>query len=258
MAPDEVVILCGEWETGPTPQKSSGEKYNVVLQVKEILRHPAFNAGGLGVEGGSDLALFKIKDQGLVNSSALEINPICLPDPLNPNPREGVQSGWANPPPLHYFREFGPGFLPFVTDTYKQWHYALDIKEECREPNTTGAFGLQIDYPSVAYFPPGLICANEMTHQFCPTAGDSGSPLMVKDSVGRYSIRGILSFHRGCDQFMMGAEQDQNENENKEQDEDENENKEQDENENENKTRFVFSSYTESPLAYTKLSLYLP
>ena len=51
MAPDEVVILCGEWETGPTPQKSSGEKYNVVLQVKVILRHPAFDAGGLGVEG---------------------------------------------------------------------------------------------------------------------------------------------------------------------------------------------------------------
>ena len=32
----------------------------------------------------------------------------------------------------------------------------------------------------------------------------------------------------------------------------------QDENENENKTRFVFSSYTESPLAYTKMSCYLP
>jgi len=232
MAPDEVVILCGEWETGPTPAILSGEKYNLVLEIREIVRHPAFDYVGLDVEGGNDLAIFKIKEEGgLANSP--EINPICLPDPVGPNPYSGVQSGWSNPPPLHFFKEFGEGFLPFMTDTFKQWHYKLDIEKECREPNVTDAFGLAIEHPSVAYYPPGLICAKEVTRQFCPTAGDSGSPLMVKDNLGRFTIQGVLSFLRECDTFSMGPA-------------------------NEDKTVFQFLQSTESPLAYTKLSCFLP
>ena len=144
MDPKEVIILCGEWETGSAPQSSSGEYYNIDLEVTEIIRHPEFDAGGLGVEGGSDLAVFKVNPQGLANSSVLNINPICLPDHTRPAPTEGVQSGWANPPPLHYFRDFGPGFLPFVTDTLKQWHYKLGIEEDCREPSKSAAFGFDI------------------------------------------------------------------------------------------------------------------
>ena len=30
-------IICGEWETGDTPMDFSGERYNVVLSVKEII-----------------------------------------------------------------------------------------------------------------------------------------------------------------------------------------------------------------------------
>ena len=90
------------------------------------------------------LAIFKTNPQGLANSSALNINPICLPDPDRPAPTVGVQSGWSNPPPLHYFRDFGPGFLPFVTDTLKQWHYKLSIEEDCREATKSAAFGLDI------------------------------------------------------------------------------------------------------------------
>ena len=233
MDPNEVVILCGEWEIGPAPMAFSGEKYNELLEISEIVRHPAFDARELGAEGGNDLAIFKIKEQGLENSVALEINPICLPDPVRPNPKEGVQSGWANPPPLHYFREYGAGYLPFVTDMYRQWHYKLNIEDECREPNKTGAFGLDIEYPSTAYYPPGLICAKEVTRQFCPNAGDSGSPLMVKNTLGRYYIEGVLSFLKGCDQFDMRSQDDK-------------------------KTKFELLSYTESPLAYTKLSCFLP
>ena len=61
MIPDEVVLLCGEWETGPTPRELSGESYNLILDVKEIIQHPDFEADGLGVEEGSDLgrALWK-------------------------------------------------------------------------------------------------------------------------------------------------------------------------------------------------------
>ena len=60
MIPDEVVILCGEWETGPTPRELSGESYNLVLDVEEIIQHPNFEAS-LGLEEGSDLgrALWK-------------------------------------------------------------------------------------------------------------------------------------------------------------------------------------------------------
>ena len=55
---------------------------------------------------------------------------------------------------------------------------------------------------------------------------------MVKKSIGRYSVEGVLSFLKGCDVFSMGRNNDD--------------------------TTFFFASYTESPLAYTKLSCYLP
>ena len=83
MTPDEVVILCGEWETGPTPQRFSGEEYNVDLKITEIVRHPSF-AAELGVEGGSDIAVFKISGECPHN-----INPICLPDPGRRKPKNG-------------------------------------------------------------------------------------------------------------------------------------------------------------------------
>ena len=199
MTPDEVVILCGEWETGPTPQRFSGEEYNVDLKITEIVRHPSF-AAELGVEGGSDIAVFKISGEGPHN-----INPICLPDPGRRKPKNGFQSGWSNPPPLYYFRFFGNGFLSFITDTFKQWHYKLKIEEECKEPTKTEAFDADIKYPSKAYYPPGLICAKDVTFQFCPTPGDSGSPLMVKVEEGsqRYYIEGILSYLKGCERFTM-------------------------------------------------------
>ena len=242
MTPDEVVIICGEWETGPTPQRFSGEEYNVDLKITEIVRHPDF-AAELGVEGGSDIAVFKILEGG----PQLNINPICLPDLGMREPKTGFQSGWSNPPPLYYFRFFGNGFLSFVTDTFKQWHYKLKIEEECKEPTKSEAFDADIKYPSKAYYPPGLICAKDVTFRFCPTAGDSGSPLMVKvdDRSQRYYIQGILSYLKGCERFTMteiketgttpeGIRVAPNEKE------------------------FTFLSFTESPLAYTKISCFLP
>ena len=231
MDPSEVVILCGEWETGPAPQADSGEKYNVVLKISEIIRHPSFDtsSSGLGVEGGNDIAIFKVTGRSIkeANTSANEINPICLPGPTRPtpNPEEGFHSGWANPPPLNYFRKFGPGYLSFVTDTFKQWHYKLDIEGSCRNPTYAA--------PDVSYYPPGLICAKEVNRQFCPNAGDSGSPLMVKDGIGRYTIGGILSFFKGCDKFSISKRDEAG-------------------------TKFELFSKTRNPLAYTKLSCYLP
>ena len=67
MDPAEMLILCGEWETGPTPIRFSGEKYNVDLQIKEIVRHPDFRPQE-GVDGGSDIAVFKISGEANFDS----------------------------------------------------------------------------------------------------------------------------------------------------------------------------------------------
>ena len=143
MIPEEAVILCGEWETGQTPQSFSSESYNIDLEIVEIVRHPSFDAK-VGVEGGNDIAVFRVGD----NPKRVDLTPICLPEPGRVEPKEGVQSGWSNPPPLYYFREFGQGFLSFVTDTYKQWHYKVKIEDTCSEPTTQELFGEEIQYPS--------------------------------------------------------------------------------------------------------------
>lgn len=202
MDPDEVIILCGEWQTGPSPLRFSGEEYNVPLKIKEIIRHPNFNPAE-GVDAGNDLAVFKIDEADLKKSQAdgHRINPICLPYPNRENSTKGIHSGWGNPPPLYYYEAFGKGFLPFAIDSLRQWHYNMEIYPDCRdEPDDgLGYWAGWLNYAnnsqaleqakenlaakfalSKAVYPPGLICAREAAHQFCPTPGDSGSPLMVK------------------------------------------------------------------------------
>ena len=41
MIPDGVVVLCGEWESGPTPRELSGESYNLILISGRERNHPA-------------------------------------------------------------------------------------------------------------------------------------------------------------------------------------------------------------------------
>jgi len=53
--PDEIDILCGEWEMGDAGQDQSKEEFN--FKVKNILRHPKH-----GVEAGNDVALFMIDE----------------------------------------------------------------------------------------------------------------------------------------------------------------------------------------------------
>merc|ERR550532_3296344 len=231
-----MLISCGEWETGSTPRRFSGETYNVDLEIKDIVRHPDFKPE-VGVEGGSDIAVFKVLEAEEVAWSDYPINPICLPDPGRAAAKEGVQSGWSNPPPLYYFNQFGSGFLRFVADTFKQWHYKLNIEERCEEPRISEFAAQVIQHPSEAYYPPGLICAKDATLKFCPTAGDSGSPLMVwqDERRERYYIEGILSFLKSCERFTMEQT-----------------------NTDTDDPIFSFDSFTESPIAYTKVSCFLP
>merc|ERR1719295_2558873 len=154
MDPAEVLILCGEWETGPAPKRFSGEKYNIDLEIREIVRHPDFLPGE-GVDGGSDIAVFKVNGGEEVAWSDWPINPICLPAPGRPVATEGVQSGWSGSPPLYYVNQFGNGFLSFITDTFKQWHYKLNIDSRCEEPRFSIYADQTIRQPSKAYYPPG-------------------------------------------------------------------------------------------------------
>ena len=63
--------------------------------------------------------------------------------------------------------------------------------------------GVELQFPSNTYYPPGLVCAKENTKWFCPTSGESGSPLMKKNDGGRFEAEGILSFIKGCGVFAF-------------------------------------------------------
>ena len=150
--------------------------------------------------------MFKIAEEGLKKSQVEghRINPICLPKPNRPEPDKGVHSGWGNPLPIYYYNAFGQGFLPFAIDSFKQWHYKMDIFQNCSEEiwiglglledkiDMTLKENLETIYETVgmrskAPYPPGLICAREKSSQFCPTPGDSGSPLMVRRADNRFT-----------------------------------------------------------------------
>ena len=44
-----------------------------------------------------------------------------------------------------------------------------------------------------------------MARRFCPTSGESGSILMVRNNENRFEAEGILSFTKGCDSLYFGA-----------------------------------------------------
>merc|ERR1711892_1511434 len=64
MLPEEVDIVCGEWETGPVPMTVSMEKYNVILSVTEIIIHEKYDKQK-GPSSGNDIAIFKVDDGDL-------------------------------------------------------------------------------------------------------------------------------------------------------------------------------------------------
>ena len=68
MSGDEADILCGEWDTnGSNSASSSEEKYNIVLTIKEIVRHPDYvvNPGTEQSYLQNDIAVFKVDESQL-------------------------------------------------------------------------------------------------------------------------------------------------------------------------------------------------
>jgi hypothetical protein len=239
MTGDDVEILCGEWETGDTPQVLSDEKYNVLLPIKVIVRHPNFNTStGAGPIGGSDIAIFKVDDSSIQNKvSSLRLNPICLPnkDKQKPGKQTGIHAGWSKPPPFHFIEDQAQGYLPFYRDFFKQWHYKMDILPKCQDPQLDGVAALELQFPSNTFYPPGTVCANDFSAQSCFSTGDSGSPLMVTEKTRpmRFYAEGILSFVKGCNVFTFGAI-------------------------DVNETKWQLNQQSQNPSTYTKLSCFLP
>jgi len=228
LKPGEVDILCGEWELGAVPMSVSEERYNINLQLEEIVVHEKYNKK-LGPSGGNDIAIFKVNDKLMKNALSKRIYPACLPNSYRAKPQVGILSGWAPPPSFYYIEKNSQSLVQHYGDLFKQFHYKMEIQKSCEDPNRFKIYGRDILYPSNTSYPSGTICAKE-SERHCFSGGDSGSPLMVADlSVSsRYYIEGIHSFLKGCELNKVG-----------------------------NRTKF-FALQQESPSVFTKLSCFLP
>ena len=198
----DVEVICGEWETGNNPASFSQEQYNVILPIMEIVRHPKFNISQNNNYVSNDIAVLKLDSRYTANDFS-KINPACLPDGESSRSTSGIHSGWSTPPDLSYVIQFAAGYLPIYRDFFKQYHYSMDLVS-CKDP-VTNILGDELLHPSNSYYPPGTVCAKEVSLQFCPTTGESGSSLMVQNSSSsRFHAEGILSFIKGCDRFEFG------------------------------------------------------
>ena len=64
MTGDNADILCGEWDSnGNNDPSTSGEKYNIALTIKEIVRHPDYIVNPSTEQSylENDIAVFKVQ-----------------------------------------------------------------------------------------------------------------------------------------------------------------------------------------------------
>ena len=83
-----------------------------------------------------------------------KIFPACLPTQQRTS-TEGFQSGWSKPMPERYLQNHAPAFLDIYDKFYKQTQYKMDIFEKCEDPNNVDEFGIEVEYPTNTYYPPG-------------------------------------------------------------------------------------------------------
>ena len=72
MTGDDADILCGEWDSnGNNSATASGERYNIALTIKEIVRHPGYvvNPGTEQSYLQNDVAVFKVDEGPLSQES---------------------------------------------------------------------------------------------------------------------------------------------------------------------------------------------
>ena len=153
----------------------------------------------------NDIATIHVVDYGEDIFNENKIYPACLPSSSTARQSSErayrIHSGWSTPPSLSFIQKYVPFYTQYYKDFLKQWHYNMELTE-CRDPTQNDLFNVPIQFPSDTYYPPGLVCAKEHQRQFCPTSGESGSPLMNEKS-GRFEVDGILSFIKGCRMFVF-------------------------------------------------------
>ena len=73
MTGDDADILCGEWDSnGNISASASGERYNIALTIKEIVRHPDYVVNSDKTEQSyleNDIAVFKVDESPLSQES---------------------------------------------------------------------------------------------------------------------------------------------------------------------------------------------
>ena len=190
---DDAEVKCGEWDTATDTE----EDYNVILNIVKITIHPDFNISR-GEQNSqfvaADIATIHVSDDNFEQQSRTHnINPACLPTQPLSDTTSAFHSGWSKPPPLEYVINNASTYEDFYHLFFRQWHYSMNITK-CEDPKTDYETGEPLTYPSNSYYPPGTVCAVEKERSFCPTGGESGSPLMVTDDEGRMVAEGINSF----------------------------------------------------------------
>jgi len=239
MTGDDSFLLCGEWDSSQAGKEASGERYNIELPIKEIIRHPDFDPAK-GPINGNDIVVFKIDDFAIKNDVAnnLQLWPSCLPSQTSDRPVSGIHTGWSEPPPFSFVQAQASGYVPYYNDFYKQWHYKMEVLDTCEDPTESAVCsGFTFAFPSNSSYPAGSVCAKDFSKQSCFSTGESGSPLMAKDETNsdRLYIEGILSFVKGCDRFQFGEFDNAD-----------------------SQTNWILTQQTENPSTYTKLSCFLP
>ena len=189
----EAEIICGEWDTATDTE----EDYNIILPIKKIIIHPEFNITR-GEENSqfvaSDISVIQVDDRNFeAQSRTHKIYPACLPSQNPLTATTAIHSGWSKPPPKDYVTTIVPAYEELNGEFSKQWHHSMDIRT-CQDPKTDFWTGLPLKHPTNSFYPPGTVCATEVLGDFCPTSGESGSPLMVRDDQGRMAAEGIHSF----------------------------------------------------------------
>ena len=83
MTGNDADILCGEWDSnGNTDPSTSGERFNIALTIKEIVRHPDYR-NNLDNEQSylqNDIAIFKVDENALSKVTVIDSISVFMGD----------------------------------------------------------------------------------------------------------------------------------------------------------------------------------
>ena len=83
MTGSDADILCGEWDSnGNTDPSTSGERFNIALTIKEIVRHPDYR-NNLDNEQSylqNDIAIFKVDENALSKVTVIDSISVFMGD----------------------------------------------------------------------------------------------------------------------------------------------------------------------------------